>query len=292
MVYEDDIDVREIFIEPPDANVLTDEDSGEEDDGGMIDNLNRQQLSAHVDVRIHSGEENVQFETTASVTQEIVERPGKIEISWVDGDLIPSPREFPKQVDRFSNMHLSPVEMFEKFIDDQIVQFLVDQSNKYALFLNDANPKITCDEMKCCLAILILSGYAELPGRDFYWDSNADMRNQMVSQAMRRDRFRQIIRYLHCADNTKPNQSDKAWKLRSLMDMIKQKFMENWIPEEHLDFDESMIKYFGRHSCKQFIRGKPIRFGYKMWCLNTPSVLIYTKEKIQKGTALSKRNLE
>lgn len=55
------------------------------------------------------------------------------------------------------------------------------------------------------------------------------------------------------------------------MDMLKQRFIENWIPEQHLDFDESMIKYFGRHSCKQFIRGKPIRFGYKMWCLNDPS---------------------
>ena len=30
-----------------------------------------------------------------------------------------------------------------------------------------------------------------------------------------------------------------------------------------------MVPYFGRHSCKQFIRGKPIRFGYKLWCLNT-----------------------
>lgn len=29
-----------------------------------------------------------------------------------------------------------------------------------------------------------------------------------------------------------------------------------------------MIKYFGKYSCKQFIRGKPIRFGYKMWRLN------------------------
>jgi len=36
-----------------------------------------------------------------------------------------------------------------------------------------------------------------------------------------------------------------------------------------LSIDESMVPYFGRHSCKQFIRGKPIRFGYKLWCLNT-----------------------
>lgn len=29
-----------------------------------------------------------------------------------------------------------------------------------------------------------------------------------------------------------------------------------------------MTKYYGLHNCKQFIRGKPIPFGYKMWCLN------------------------
>ena len=28
--------------------------------------------------------------------------------------------------------------------------------------------------------------------------------------------------------------------------------------------DETMVSYFGRHSAKQFIRGKPVRFGYKV----------------------------
>ena len=28
-----------------------------------------------------------------------------------------------------------------------------------------------------------------------------------------------------------------------------------------------MVPYFGRHSSKMFIYGKPIRFGYKLWCL-------------------------
>ncbi|KAI4465930.1 transposase is4 [Holotrichia oblita] len=59
------------------------------------------------------------------------------------------------------------------------------------------------------------------------------------------------------------------WKLRPPMVLLKSKFIENWIPEQDLDYDESMMKYNGKHSCKQFIRGKPIRFGYKMWCLNS-----------------------
>jgi len=27
-----------------------------------------------------------------------------------------------------------------------------------------------------------------------------------------------------------------------------------------------MVPYFGHHECKQYIRGKPVRFGYKFWC--------------------------
>jgi len=36
-----------------------------------------------------------------------------------------------------------------------------------------------------------------------------------------------------------------------------------------LDVDESMIPYYRKHSAKQFIRGKPIHFGFKLCCLNT-----------------------
>ena len=36
-----------------------------------------------------------------------------------------------------------------------------------------------------------------------------------------------------------------------------------------------MVPYFGCHSCKQFIRGKPIRFGYKKWMLVSNTGLPY-----------------
>jgi len=39
--------------------------------------------------------------------------------------------------------------------------------------------------------------------------------------------------------------------------------------EQNVSVDESLVPYYGRHSSKQFIRGKPIRFGFKVWCLNT-----------------------
>ncbi|KAG5886598.1 hypothetical protein JTB14_001022 [Gonioctena quinquepunctata] len=63
--------------------------------------------------------------------------------------------------------------------------------------------------------------------------------------------------------------NDKAWKIRHVMEMLEEKCATNIVPEKHLTYDESMVKYYGKHGCKQFIQGKPIRFGYKMWCLNT-----------------------
>ncbi|KAJ8939688.1 hypothetical protein NQ318_011735 [Aromia moschata] len=241
MAYDDDIDVHEIYIEPPEANILTDKDSGEEDGGGLLDNLSGRQLLPKAELVLRS-----------AVTVDEAE-PEEILVRPANG----------------SDPNDVYLDIFEEFLGDDVIGLLVEQSNKYALFCNQPHPNISKEEMKCAIGILIVTGYNELPGRDFYWDSKMDMKNSMVSDSMRRDRFRQIIKYLHCADNLQPHLQDKMWKLRPLMDLLKSKFIKNWIPEQDLDYDESMIKYFGKHSCKQFIRGKPIRFGYKMWCLNS-----------------------
>lgn len=168
---------------------------------------------------------------------------------------------------RYKN--LSIIEIFEKFIDEELISYLVEETRRYALFMNAADPNISTDEIKCFIGILFVSGYNNLPTKRSYWDSNDDMKNLAVLNAMRRDRFLQISRFIHFADNTKINPNDKAWKIRPMMELLKRRCIENFVPEKQLAYDESMVKYFGRHSCKQFIRGKPIRFGYKIWSLNS-----------------------
>lgn len=39
-----------------------------------------------------------------------------------------------------------------------------------------------------------------------------------------------------------------------------------------------MINYYGRHTCKQFIQGKPIPFGYKMWLGYLVNFELYQKK--------------
>ena len=52
-------------------------------------------------------------------------------------------------------------------------------------------------------------------------------------------------------------------------------FKQYGILHTNLSVDESMVPYFGRHTCKQFIRGKPIRFGFKLWVISSSTGVPY-----------------
>ena len=61
---------------------------------------------------------------------------------------------------------------------------------------------------------------------------------------------------------------------------------------DNLSIDETMIKYYGRHGTKQFVRGKPIRFGYKLFSLASPSGYLYHAEPYcGRDTKLSETSL-
>ena len=47
-------------------------------------------------------------------------------------------------------------------------------------------------------------------------------------------------------------------KVAPLYDLLNEKLQSFGVVHEDLSTDESMVSYFGRHSCKQFIWAKPI----------------------------------
>lgn len=258
----------------------------------MLDNLSGRQLQAGAEVIFQSGqrigcddfdetETTPQANNVNKIPDDHFDSEDDLPLStfvnfrpstftWLkDDDLLQcNPHVFPEK--NFSKYRsLSAIEVFELFANYEVIKLLVEENNRYALFVNCPDPKISFEEMKCFLAILIVSGYDNKPSKKSYWDSGEDLRNTAVYNAMRRDRFIQIMKFLHCADNPKLDPSDKMTKLRPLINEIKKNILENYIPDKEIDYDESMIEYFGRHGCKQYIRGKPIRFGYKVWSINS-----------------------
>lgn len=58
--------------------------------------------------------------------------------------------------------------MFELFFNSEIIDYFVNESQKYAQFTNQPGPKIIELEIKCFL--VIMSGYNSLPSKRMYWD--------------------------------------------------------------------------------------------------------------------------
>nr|XP_023026075.1 uncharacterized protein LOC111514065 [Leptinotarsa decemlineata] len=54
MAYNDDLDVDAIYTEPPDVNVLTDEESGDEDAEGDLNHLPSRQLLAGAEILLRN----------------------------------------------------------------------------------------------------------------------------------------------------------------------------------------------------------------------------------------------
>ncbi|KAF2890953.1 hypothetical protein ILUMI_15220 [Ignelater luminosus] len=123
--------------------------------------------------------------------------------------------------------------------------------------------------MYAFLGILYVSGYNVLPRRRMYWEENDDVQNRLISTSMRRKTFEDIFRNLHAADNSVLDPTDRMAKVRPLIVALNRLFMDYAPIEQSTSIDESMIPCFGRHGCKQFIRGKPIRFGFKSWVMAT-----------------------
>ncbi|XP_005399025.1 PREDICTED: piggyBac transposable element-derived protein 1 isoform X2 [Chinchilla lanigera] len=156
---------------------------------------------------------------------------------------------------------LNPVELFELFFDDETFSLIVNETNNYASQKN-VSLEVTVQEMRCVFGILLWSGFVRCPRRGMYWEiSDADQ--NLVRDAIKRDRFELILAYLHFADNNHLDQKDKFSKLRPLIKQMNKNFLLYAPLEEYYCFGKSMCECF---DTDQFLNGKPLRIGYKIWC--------------------------
>ncbi|KAB0805698.1 hypothetical protein PPYR_02668 [Photinus pyralis] len=270
-----------VVIFPPNQHndQATDEDSGHEN-AVNIENLPENQLNTEVEVEFDdykteatqpmsvSNGENAGFDSSdddipLSVYKTILNSSSKKHkaMHWTKDDLdIPTTQwqNLPRPP-----MQLSPFELFRLFFDDAIIEIITNESNRYASQHNLAGD-IATDEILCFIGILVVSGYNTVPRRKMYWQNSKDSKNELISEAMSRNRFTHMSN-LHFVDNTSLPQGHKFAKIRPVFDHLKNKFLEHAPLEECHSLDEAMVPYYGRHSCKQYIRGKPIRWGYKFW---------------------------
>lgn len=121
--------------------------------------------------------------------------------------------------------------------------------------------------MRRFIGILLLTGYHSLPQEEMYWSLDTDISVPIVRESMSRLQYRNMKQKLHLRDNSQIDTTDKLYKVRPYLSLLNRKFQQFGIFSHDLSIDEQMIPYRGKHSSKMFLKGKPIRFGYKAWTL-------------------------
>ena len=175
---------------------------------------------------------------------------------------IADPIELPAEL---SDPIKTPFDAFWNIYNDNLFDIITTQTNIYAKQHKGINPPATSEEINVVISILLLSGYCRVPYRELSWPTPPDTHNESVSKAISRSRFQEIFSNLHIRDNTDID-DDRYYKVRSLFDILNTNF-KRFVSANNFGVNESMIPYYGRHGTNQFIRGKPMRFGFKLWCL-------------------------
>ena len=72
---------------------------------------------------------------------------------------------------------------------------------------------------------------------------------------------------IHFNDNSKVPESRavKCFKIAPLYEMLNSNFIKFGAFSQKLSVEEQMVRYYGHRFLKQFIKGKPIRFGFIQW---------------------------
>lgn len=120
-----------------------------------------------------------------------------------------------------------------------VLQLLATETNRYSLqnHIDKPNePPMHTDvfELVNFLACVISMGLVELPALRMYWETSDSLFFQpFVANIMSRDRFKELLKYLHAADNSKAaprghQNYDKIYKVRVFLAKLQEAWRRNY----------------------------------------------------------------
>ncbi|KAF0687698.1 piggyBac transposable element-derived protein 4-like, partial [Aphis craccivora] len=177
-------------------------------------------------------------------------------------------------------MHGTPLDFYTLIVNDEIINKIVIETNKFAAQQKASkslspfariNKWFDTDEteIKQLFGLLIWTGLVSLPSYELYW-SNSDIFATNFGLVMSRNRFEILLQMLHFSDNSATDNTNRLYKLGTVMEDIMLNSNNCMQPLEHLCIDESLVKFMGRLSFKQYIKNKRDRFGIKEFKLCIP----------------------
>ena len=147
---------EEIFIAPPNnaAGDFTDEDSGDEDSrrGTHLPGNVLHALVVPEDSGTGEEDDDLQLQPAVKKRKGVME-PQRV---WTKRDIHPDFSSWTASdphMEDLKSQELSPVGLFELFFDEGTINFIVNETNRYA-WQKNVNLGLTAQELKCVLGIL------------------------------------------------------------------------------------------------------------------------------------------
>ncbi|XP_049947991.1 uncharacterized protein LOC126456282 [Schistocerca serialis cubense] len=145
----------------------------------------------------------------------------------------------------------SPEEAYFHFIDNDVFEFLVAETNRYAKQKIDSQQlsrssrltkwkETNIPDMKRFCGIIMLMGLVKIPNLACYWSK--------VSSSMSRNWYEILLRLFHASNNETRLEGDRLRKVQPLLDLIVPIFKDTIYPQEEICIDETIISFRGHLS--------------------------------------------
>ncbi|XP_064078497.1 piggyBac transposable element-derived protein 3-like [Macrobrachium nipponense] len=169
-----------------------------------------------------------------------------------------------------------PIWYFRKFFTPGILDEIGHQSNLYATQRDVNKPlNLSRGEFEQWRGLLIHFTIIRTPQTRLHCSGELFGRyRDYTAMVMSRSRWETIKSNLHLRDNNDEVNNDKLFKVRPLIDHLRNKFQE--LPmKQNICIDEQMVPFKGKHSMKQYLPMKLKKWGFKLFVLADSGRLIH-----------------
>ncbi|XP_040890251.1 piggyBac transposable element-derived protein 4 [Toxotes jaculatrix] len=186
----------------------------------------------------------------------------------------------PPGLQHLATTNYSALQLFQLFFSNSILQTIVNNTNEHgrANYDKPSTPwaDITLQDMFSYLSVVIYMGFVKCSSLTDYWRGSRLYSLPYPQRVITGKKFLTICHALHLSSTADDAANDARrgtaafdhlGKIKPLYNDIRDACRRNYHPGQEISIDERMVASKARVSFKQYMKSKPVRWGFKLFVL-------------------------